>query len=458
MNFNEKLRLASVLRLVFIGHYGFSLNSTPGSSTNEAQYLQGFKRKNKQEIVEASAVASARTAINDQHMNRLHKPSHVVIPDKKSKDQRWYIKYWPYSVHKKEHVLKRTYILPTHPNESERKKLCDMYCKEVDEMLLSDFVLDESDPQEKKRMASISVVMNEYLATRGHLKKRSVESIHGALKKFKLYLAEHKHLFKSPELFTSNDALKYRNELIKQGLGNRSINNNISAVKTFFNESIALYPELVRVNPFAGLKKLNENGGRNTAFLPAQVKEIVGYQKRFPDLDFLSKFMYYTLMRSNEMSKLQVKHIGMYHPNQIYVTPENSKNSHGRHVVISEQLEELLQQYDIRSYPKDYYVFGFEQPTKHHTRGMFKPMAAPTNRRYLGSKYRKAVLEPLGFSSDYTLYSWKHTGVVNAKLAGISDADIMQQTGHRAYDSYQKYLKSLGLFVTGEYASKIPTI
>lgn len=458
MNILDKLRLASTLRLVFTGFNGFLPNSTPGSSTRETLYFKGFYDFNKNQMGEASLKASDKTTEKSGKMGSLHIPARVVYPKKKSADQRLYIKYYPFCVSKNKHIIKRIYKLPKHSNPREEKRLRDEYCKVLDELVLEGFVVDEKEKKDKVQMSSISVVMKEYLATRNHLKKRTIESIEGALRKFKVYLQESRHLFKGPKEFTSNDALKYRNHLIKLGLGNRTINNNISAIRTFFNETISLYPELIRENPFNGLKKLNESGGRNTAFLPAQVKQITELQKNYPDLDFLAKFMYYTLMRSNEMSKLQVKHIGMYHPNQIYVTPEMSKNSHGRHVVISNQLEELLQQYNIRSYPPDFYVFGFEQSKGHNVRGKFTPTKKPTNRRYLGSKYRKTILSQLGFSSDYTLYSWKHTGVVNAKLAGISDADIMQQTGHRAYDSYQKYLKSLGLFVTGEYASKIPTI
>jgi hypothetical protein len=64
----------------------------------------------------------------------------------------------------------------------------------------------------------------------------------------------------------------------------------------------------------------------------------------------------------------------------------------------------------------------------------------------------------LGYSELYTFYSWKHTGVISAHKAGVSDDDIMLQTGHKNYGSFQVYLKSLGLFQNETFAKMIPKL
>jgi hypothetical protein len=45
-----------------------------------------------------------------------------------------------------------------------------------------------------------------------------------------------------------------------------------------------------------------------------------------------------------------------------------------------------------------------------------------------------------------------------AHRAGVTDANIMQQTGHQSYASFTKYMKSLGLFARGQFADKVPEI
>jgi hypothetical protein len=48
--------------------------------------------------------------------------------------------------------------------------------------------------------------------------------------------------------------------------------------------------------------------------------------------------------------------------------------------------------------------------------------------------------------------------VIAAHKAGVSDNDIKKQTGNKDYGSFQKYLKSLGLFDNQDFASKIPDL
>lgn len=406
---------------------------------------------------QAADIAACFSYLSKTDMDKLFKPATLTIPAESAKDQRWYITYWPFSVRQSRHIRRRVYNLPDLIDASKKEKECIELCKRLDRLIRNGMVVKEK-PSLKSAPRFINHYMDEYLDTLQNKKERSIKAITGSLNKFRKFLVKNGYQYYIPIDFDSSHVLKYRNSLIKSGLKNRSINNDMAYAKTFFFYIVHMYPNHVDKNPFSLIKTLSVENKRNTAYLPHQVEALLEVQKQVPDLDFIAKFMYYTCIRTNEMSQLRIKQIGMYHPNQIYIPKEHSKTSKERHVHIPEALERLFEKFGVRDYPEDYYLFSFEPSGKYKVRGTFKPGPKKHDYRYFGQKYRQQVLSKLNYSNDYTLYSWKHTGVISAKRAGVSDADIMQQTGHVNYSSYLTYLKSLGLFANGEYAAKIPEI
>ncbi len=83
---------------------------------------------------------------------------------------------------------------------------------------------------------------------------------------------------------------------------------------------------------------------------------------------FLCQFMYYTLLRTNEIASLKVKNIGQYAKDKIYLTSEFSKNRVERHIVITEQLNKLIEDLGIREYDPEFYIFskGFVPGRQHY--------------------------------------------------------------------------------------------
>ena len=79
----------------------------------------------------------------------------------------------------------------------------------------------------------------------------------------------------------------------------------------------------------------------------------------------------------------------------------------------------------VYNLPPDHYLFS---------RDGCKPGIEFLPGKVLGARYRYWVLDKipeLAGNRDYTLYSWKHTGVVEAIKAGLKPYEIMKQTGHR---------------------------
>ena len=71
--------------------------------------------------------------------------------------------------------------------------------------------------------------------------------------------------------------------------------------------------------------------------------------------------------------------------------------------------------------------------------------------------YSKLV-EPLNLGKEFTLYSWKHTGVVNAYKNGVDIKALQLQCRHHSVSQTDTYLKSLGFMDNEEFRQGIPEI
>ena len=74
----------------------------------------------------------------------------------------------------------------------------------------------------------------------------------------------------------------------------------------------------------------------------------------------------------------------------------------------------------------------------------------------MGNRFRRLITE-LHLGKDYTLYSWKHSGVVAAYNAGIDIKTIQNQCRHHSLEQTDIYLKSLGLGVS-QAINEIPKL
>ena len=87
----------------------------------------------------------------------------------------------------------------------------------------------------------------------------------------------------------------------------------------------------------------------------------------------------------------------------------------------------------------------FNQEDRYVFQAKFKTI--PVSKNVMGYRFRKLVKE-LNLGKDYTLYSWKHSGVVAAYNAGVDIKTIQNQCRHQSLEQTDIYLKSLGLGVS----------
>jgi integrase len=384
-----------------------------------------------------------------------YKEAKLYKPGPDTKRPRWCIVYWAWSKEEGRLKKQRFYKIPDAPTEELREAAAQSIIDEINRMLRAGKTIG-SKKFESPVNPNILKLVDEFLEAKKSLKPSSHKSLRTNLKTFQEFILANLRKYPGIHDFDKKAALMYSDYLkTKKNYANRTINNKIKTVKTFFIHQVDR--EVIEKNPFDKLKLMPKTTGKNLAFKEHEIKELMEYMDRYPDLRFFARFMYYTLLRTNEIASLKVKHINQYSEGQIYLDKSLGKTNIERHVFIPDPLMEEIKERNILSYPPEYYIFSIagKGPKNRKIFGP-GPDRVPTSR--FGEAFREWVLNKLDYDKDYMLYSWKHTGVVIAHRAGVSDADIMQQTGHVDYGSYKTYMKSLGLFAQGDYAAKIPRI
>jgi integrase len=93
----------------------------------------------------------------------------------------------------------------------------------------------------------------------------------------------------------------------------------------------------------------------------------------------------------------------------------------------------------ILEQPSHYYVFGKKDLTPNFERAAIN----------LPNRLHKEILIKLKMYrfKETVLYSWKHTGNINAYLKGMDIKLIQQINGHTSLETTEIYLRKLGLFL-----------
>ena len=182
---------------------------------------------------------------------------------------------------------------------------------------------------------------------------------------------------------------------------------------------------------FTEIQKKKERPEKNKAFVGRIAQMVKDRLSGFPELNRYVKWIYFTCMRPAEIRNLQIKHIDLTN-RHIHVGALSGKTG-ARIVPISNELYELIKEFNIDDFSHDDYLFsksgtpGEEQITKKHFSELF----------------RRNIREPLGLSNIYTAYGWKHTRVVDLLNSGFTDYEVMSLTGHKNFESFEKYKRDL---------------
>ena len=217
-----------------------------------------------------------------------------------------------------------------------------------------------------------------------------------------------------------------------------TFNSHKSFLSNFWN--MMMERDLVEKNPFKKIANQAESAGRHVAF-PDELRKKIEDHLILTNyrLYLFSQFIYYCYLRPIEILRLKIENID---DTRILIYGSQSKNKKQESVVIPDAFLPLVQSMKLRDYPKDHFIFG---------RGMM-PSSIPLGRNRVSAQFKK-IKEDLKLGPDYTLYGFKHSGNVNAYLAGIDIYSIMRQNRHHSIEQTMTYLRQLGVSKNIEFST-----
>ncbi len=371
---------------------------------------------------------------------KSYKEARVVKPASTALDQRWYIIYYVYDAQQNKVIRKRDFSCNDVKDLKKRLTWSNNFIKAINTKLEQGFHIDAEKSakidlerrSKGKKFISIDEATKLALASKKRLRPKTFKNysdyLSGWLKEQDKNLHINSVTHKSLKPFVAS---------LMDRVGPRTFNNYIQHISTLF--AYLVQEEIIEENPWVKIAKLDNGTGKNIAYQKDQQKDIMDYMERhFPYMKLFCETMYYTLARPNELCHLKIKHLEQYRAKHLFIPAAISKNNTDRHVALPPPIYQKLQH--LKDLNPEWYIFG---------KGIL-PGAEYLDPRYISDAYRTRVIKPLNIGSDYTLYSWKHTGVVNNYLGGLSPASLRMQIGHNDTGSFEKYLKSLGLFENKE--------
>lgn len=213
-----------------------------------------------------------------------------------------------------------------------------------------------------------------------------------------------------------------------------SVDNYRILLETLFNfirkdKERKLFP-----NPcfdLPGTKRINDSAAApiNEDDIPIFKETII---KKDPQLWLTICFEYYCFMRPRkEIRFLRIGDID-FGMGQIRIRYENAKTSE-RFVTIPKPFLRLIREfYKLHTYPRHFFVIG--------KKGVPGPDSVSINN--LSNRFVR-FRETLNMPDMYKLYSWKHTGVIRARNAGIPDREIQTQAGHTSIVTTERYMRKM---------------
>lgn len=224
--------------------------------------------------------------------------------------------------------------------------------------------------------------------------------------------------------------------LIDRDSSARTRNNYRTWLSSF--GSWLLEKQYIDKNPVENIKSLSEDKKKRDALSANDLQKLRTYlEKNNPYFLLLCQFAYYTLIRPDELSNIQLSDIYIK-DQKVFIPSSISKNRKDGMVGLNDILIKSMLELKIFNYSNDCYLFGKD----------FKPSKEKSTPRTYRTYFNK-VRTLLKFPDSYQFYSLKDTGIRDlANSAGIVIA--RDQARHSDISTTNKYLKGEALPVHEE--------
>ena len=377
--------------------------------------------------------------------------------------KKWYVTYYVWSEKRDELVRKRVYI--SDDSKKERYAVAKELIAAINDELRNGAVIDAKELPasnlEVNGKTSLKDACDYFIQKRGQIVGTNTKR--GYQKDINSFLAwaEIASLSNSPiAKFTTKEAFQFADyldgkvskktdksgvEITKVGVAKKTFSNFIATMRTMW--SFFIERKILKENPFMDVKKRRGASSQHVPYSPEQVrlfKKVCLNQIGDHQLWLFVNFIYYCFLRPREEAQmLQIKHILK---RTIIVPGEIAKNNQTEHIRIPKGLELLIQEYKLRDFPPNYYIFSNEK----------QPGLKRVGINYFYERNRKVLNIAKLADQEYDLYGWKHTGVVSLYQATKDIKLIQVQCRHKDISTTDKYLRDLGLFLDEDVLDSFP--
>ncbi|MGX7687167.1 tyrosine-type recombinase/integrase [Flectobacillus roseus] len=357
--------------------------------------------------------------------------------------------------------LERKRLTPKGATAQERYKDSRNLIKEISTWLKNGaYTVDKkkkvlpASPQAEEKKSTVFDYVSLFLKFTQNTKKRNtLRTYKSHLKRYTNFLIKYYPNFREVTEFSSQMAFEFFDHLLKtrrEGgleLSNKTTKTSIGTMSIFFN--FLMRRKIVKENPFTEMESLPIEIGKRVAFADtdrALIKKYLTETNPNPQLWLYLAIMYYTFLRpGEEVRNLKIGDIGEHY---IRVRSDDAKNRKTQYVQISRGLEELIQEYKLRDYDPELYIFTLQG----------RPGLKCPGDRWFYLQHAK-VLDALNLKNkNYSQYSWKDTGVIALYRATKDIKLIQRMCRHSSLEQTDKYLKSLGMFLESEILESFPAL
>ncbi|MVM41668.1 hypothetical protein GO730_35030 [Spirosoma sp. HMF3257] len=153
-------------------------------------------------------------------------------------------------------------------------------------------------------------------------------------------------------------------------------------------------------------------------------------------------------MRPVELMRWQIRDIELVNKRILChssITKGGTLEQYTEYVEITDILLDVILTMNLERYPPTHPIFSHD----------LLPGRAEVARNRVSERHHDALVNAKLYNGELTLYSWKHTGVVNAHKVGASMHWLQKHLRHSDLRDTVIYLKSLGLML--EEKSIAPT-
>lgn len=234
---------------------------------------------------------------------------------------------------------------------------------------------------------------------------------------------------------TSNDALAYRDAILKGGRGEATANQSMKVVSAAFNA--AWRQDHIRKNPCLALdslhKKARVNATKRATFSSAQVKKLVDAAEG--DWKGAILFGYYTGARLSDVANMRWQSID-FDADTICFTPSKT----GREITLPlhPNLKKALELPKIRGIGKAFLFPSLAGKGTGGAHGLSGRFTSIMERAGIEGKIMRVVENGRGVSS-LSFHSLRHSFTSALANAGIAEEVRMKLTGHSTRDVHAGY-------------------